>query len=46
MHSHGPWQRDANENTNGLIRHFLPKTTNLTCVSRGEINYVVGSLNN
>ncbi len=43
---HSPWQRGSNENTNGLIRHFLPKSTNLTHVSRREINRIVGWLNN
>lgn len=45
-HPHSPWQRGSNENTNGLIRHFLPKKTNLTHVSRREINRIVGLLNN
>ena len=43
---HSPWQRATNENTNGLIRHFLPKSVNLTHVSRAEINRIVGLLNN
>lgn len=43
---HSPWQRGTNDNANGLIRHFLPKHTNLTNVSCGEINHVVGLINN
>ena len=40
-----PWQRPTVENTNGLIRHYLPKKMNLHKTSQRHLNEVIGSLN-
>lgn len=40
------WQRGTNENTNGLLRQYFPKGTNLNSVSEKEVAFVVHRLNN
>ena len=43
--AHSPWQRGTNENTNGLLRQYLPKGFELALVSDERLREVVDELN-
>ena len=43
---YSPWQRGSNENTNGLIRQYLPKGMDLFTVTAQELRRIESSINN
>jgi IS30 family transposase len=45
-HPYSSWERGSNENTNGLIRRYLPKGTNFNEISQNQLQIIQDKLNN
>ncbi|MBQ3379181.1 MAG: IS30 family transposase, partial [Clostridia bacterium] len=44
-HPHSPWERPSNENTNGLLRQFIPKHRDLGNMTDDELSRFVALIN-
>lgn len=44
-HAYSPWERGSNENTNGLLREFIPKGTDLSKITDKQLQHYVQLIN-
>ena len=44
--THSPWQKGANENFNGRLRHFFPKKSDISSVSQSDLDHIANIMNN
>jgi IS30 family transposase len=44
-HPRSPWQRASNDNTNGLLRQYLPRTVDLRRFSQADLDRIAAELN-
>ena len=44
-HPHSPWERPSNENTNGLLRQYFPKSMELTDITEKQVLEAVERIN-
>ena len=42
---HSPWQRGSNENTNGLLRQYFPRSTDFRAATQSDLHAVAAELN-
>jgi len=45
-HPYHSWERGTNENTNGLIRYYLPKATDFSTITKQQLQFIENRLNN